>query len=136
MPVIIDNDYVTLFYHDDKKMVHHIYKADIHGDYLKEALTVGTDQLIKYGAIKWLSDNRATEGHSDEEQAWIDTVWLPRTLKAGWKYWALVLPQNVIGQMNMLHYINSFSERGVLVRVFNNPDEAMTWLEHVDQNEP
>lgn len=133
MSVLIDNDYVTLYYHEDKQMVHHIYKRGIHGDYLKEALTLGTDKLIEHGAHKWLSDNSAIEGVTDEESAWIDNTWLPRTIEAGWKYWALVVPANVAGQMNMMQFINSFSDRGVVVRIFTDADEAMKWLEKVDQ---
>jgi hypothetical protein len=28
-------------------------------------------------------------------------VWQPKILKAGWKYWAIVLPEQALGQMRM-----------------------------------
>lgn len=130
---LIDNQYVTLWFHEDTGIVHHVYRRGIGGDYLKEALTRGTDYLIERKAFKWLSDNRDIEGVTDEESQWIDTVWLPRTIEAGWKYWALVVPESVMGRMNMMQFIESFANRGVMVRVFTDPDKAMDWLINVDK---
>lgn len=130
---LIDNQYVTLWFHEDTGIVHHVYRIGIGGDYLKEALTRGTDYLIERKAFKWLSDNRAIEGVTDEEAQWIDTVWLPRTIEAGWKYWALVVPESVAGRMNMIQFVESFANRGVMVRVFTDPDVAMEWLINADK---
>lgn len=135
MTTIIDNTFVTLFYHEDRRMVHHIYKKGIGGDYLKEALTVGTDYLIANKASKWLSDNRAIDGVTDEESAWINEVWLPRTMQAGWKFWALVVPQAAHARMNMVQFVNAFREQGVLVRVFTDADAAMTWLDTLTEDD-
>lgn len=125
---IIDNQYVILYYHEETKIIHHIYHPGVHGDYLKEELTTGTDWLIQKGAKKWLSDNTAIEGVSDDEAAWINTEWLPRTIAAGWKFWALVVPDDVMGRMNMVQFVNEFAQQGVLVRVFTESDAAMEWL--------
>ncbi|PJF32355.1 MAG: hypothetical protein CUN51_01620 [Candidatus Thermofonsia Clade 1 bacterium] len=130
---IIDNQYVTLWFHEDTGIVHHVYRHGIGGDYLKEALMRGTDYLIERKAFKWLSDNRDIEGVTDEESQWIDTVWLPRTMEAGWKYWALVVPESVMGRMNMIQFIESFANHDVMVRVFTDPDKAMDWLINVDK---
>jgi hypothetical protein len=130
---LIDNQYVTLWFHEDTGIVHHVYRRGIGGDYLKEALMRGTDYLIERKAFKWLSDNRDIEGVTDEESQWIDTVWLPRTMEAGWKYWALVVPESVMGRMNMIQFIESFANRGVMVRVFTDPNKAMDWLINVDK---
>lgn len=60
---------------------------------------------------------------------WADKVWFPQTVKAGWKYWALVLPEEVIGQMNIKRHIKLYKDRGITVEVFRDPDEAIRWLE-------
>jgi hypothetical protein len=130
---LIDNDFITLYFHEDDQIIHHVYKNGIHGDYLKDGLNAGTDKLIETGAVKWLSDNRAIEGVTNEESAWINEVWLPRTIEAGWKFWALVVPENVMGQMNMIQFVNSFAEKGVKVMVFTDDDNAMTWLTGIDK---
>lgn len=130
---LIDNQYVTLWFHEDTGIVHHVYRRGIGGDYLKQALMRGADYLVERKAFKWLSDNRDIDGVTDEEAQWIDTVWLPRAMAAGWRYWALVVPESVMGRMNMIQFIESFASRGVMVRVFTDPDKAMEWLINADK---
>jgi hypothetical protein len=40
-----------------------------------------------------------------------------------------VLPRELIGQMNMKQYIDNNLKKGVVVRVFPHPAEALAWLE-------
>lgn len=39
------------------------------------------------------------------------------------------MPEAIIGQMNMKRFIKMYSDRGVTVRAFTDPDEALKWLE-------
>jgi hypothetical protein len=87
--------------------------------------------MQQYGANKWLSDNRETDAHNPADTDWINTDWLPRAIHAGWKYWALVVPETVVAQMNMKEFVDAFYEQGVWVRVFTDPHEGMHWLETV-----
>ncbi|HRF94498.1 MAG TPA: hypothetical protein PLZ51_04870, partial [Aggregatilineales bacterium] len=105
---IIDNPHVKLFYHQDTKIVHHIYGPTIGGDFLQEELNAGVDLLKKYGAIKWLSDNRELEEHTREDTDWINNDWLPRAIATGWKYWALVVPNSFMARVNMIEFTESF----------------------------
>ena len=105
----------------------------IGGLHLKKALNTGVEILQQYHAVKWLSDNRAIDAHTDEETEWVNTHWLPKAIAAGWKYWALVVPKSTAGKMNMNEFVESFYEMGVRVMVFSEPDAAMQWLEKADQ---
>jgi len=127
---ILDNDYATLWYHPEKKIIHHKIKKFTFGKQLQDLLNAGTEQLRKSGAKKWLSDDRNNNALPSKDAEWTSTVWLPNTAKAGWKYWALVQPEKITGQMNMKKHANLTADAGVIVKVFNNPDEAMKWLEN------
>lgn len=135
MPTItvLDNEHVTLYYHEDEKIVHHIYHPSIGGNALREALNTGVDLLKQYDATKWLSDNREIAGHTEEETDWINQNWLPNAIDAGWKYWALVVPHSYAARINMNEFVTSFYDMGVRVMVFVDPDEAREWLLEVDQ---
>ena len=130
---VINNKYVTLYFHHDKQIVHHIYHPGIGGEYLKEALLRGVDLLQEHGAFKWLSNNSDIDPHTDEETEWINSVWLPKAIQAGWKYWALVVPESTAGRMNMNEFVTSFYNKGVRVMVFTNADKAMQWLIEIDK---
>ena len=56
---------------------------------------------------------------------WTATVWRPRVIKGGWKYWALVLPEKAIGQMNMKQIVQQHADTGVTVQIFTNADVAL-----------
>jgi hypothetical protein len=126
---ILNNDYVTIWSYPEKKIVHHQFHKFIHGQAFRDALNVGVDTLKKYGAHKWLSDDRENSALSRVDLEWAHTDWFPRTQAAGWKYWALVQPENVIGQLNMRREVKIYTEKGVITQVFSDPDEAMVWLE-------
>jgi len=130
---IIDNACAQLYYHDDTKIVHHHWMAELDSVSLRESLTTGNALLRKHHAEKWLSDNRFIKPHSDEDEHWINTQWLPDAISAGWKYWALVVPDAEASRINMVTFVDEFYEKGVRVMVFTNPDQAMEWLIKVDQ---
>lgn len=130
MPTIValDNEYASVRVHTEKRIVHHEFKKYIHGPHLREALTTGAELMEKHKATKWLSDDRKNGALPTPDADWAKTVWYPRVLKAGWKQWAVVLPEMVVGQMNMQKFIQDYSKDGIEARVFVRPDLAMAWL--------
>lgn len=80
-------------------------------------------------AKKWLSDDINNNALTSVDAEWTTNVWIPNTVRIGWKYWALVQPDKITGQMNMKRHTQLCADAGVIVKVFNNPDEAMEWLE-------
>jgi hypothetical protein len=125
---LIDNDYVTLWYDPEKKIVHHKFHKYIYGQQFRDVLEKGLEVFKEKGSQKWLSDDRNNSALPTEDTNWAQSNWAPRVIAAGWKYWAIVLPEKVIGQMNMQHFIDNYSEKGVAVQVFSDPDEALSWL--------
>ncbi len=130
---IIDDRFASLVYHEDTQIVHHCFHKALDSDHLKIILNRGVDLLKQHKAKKWLSDNREIDPHSEEDGKWVNNDWLPRAVAAGWKYWALVVPDDVKGRINMAEFVDSFYNIGIRIMVFTNPNEAMMWLENVDR---
>lgn len=130
---LINNKYAHLVFYTDEKIIHHTFHKELDSETLRHVLNTGIDLLNQYEATKWLSDNRAIEPHSENDTNWINNDWLPRVIAAGWKYWALVVPDDVMAQMNMVEFVNMFYDRGVRVMVSSDLDEARTWLTNVDR---
>ncbi|MFW5955709.1 MAG: hypothetical protein ACOCSK_03110 [Rhodothermales bacterium] len=127
--VILDSEFATLWYHPDSKIIHHHFKKYAYGEHFRNVLDKGYEVLKENNAQKWLSDDRNISALKKEDGEWAETVWVPKVLEAGWKYWAMVLPKKVVGQMNLRHFINANAERGIVVNVFSDPEEALSWLE-------
>jgi hypothetical protein len=126
---IIDNEYITLWCYPEKKIIHHKFHKFIHRQAFRDGLNAGCEAMEKYGAEKWLSDDRLNAALPQADVEWSRTDWFPRVMKAGWKYWALLPPEKIIGQMNMDRIVRDYSEKGLTVKIFTDLDEAMTWLE-------
>jgi hypothetical protein len=126
---IMDDENVSMWYYPESKILHHQMHKFICGQPFRDALTKGADVFQKYGAQKWLSDDRATPALSKEDLEWGDAVWFPRVAKFGWKYWAIVMPEKVIGQVMLKKLMDSYLMRGVTARAFASVEEAMQWLE-------
>lgn len=128
METLIDTPSVRLVYHIKPKIVHHELKRFVHGEPLREVLEAGVLLLEKHGARRWLSDDRGNGPVKPADEEWCKNVWFPRAVAAGWRHWAVVMPQGVLGQMNMRRWIETYATLGINAYPFEEPDPAMHWL--------
>ena len=125
---LLETDKVALYYYPAEKIVHHELKSFVFGEQFRSVLEKGLEAFERFGATKWLSDDRGNGPLTSEDSTWALTEWAPRVMRAGWKFWAVVMPEKVLGQLNMKRWIKEYAERGVTVRAFTDPNEAMDWL--------
>jgi hypothetical protein len=126
---ILDNEAALLRYYSDTKIVHHEFRRFLHGEPFREVLEKGLEIFRARGACKWLSDDRRNGPITTADGEWALQSWSPRVFAAGWKYWAVVLPEKVLGQMNMKRWMSTYEKNGVTARVFSDAVEARRWLE-------
>jgi hypothetical protein len=125
---ILENEYVTLVYHANTKIVHHTFHKTAHGDKFRDTLNTGLEIFKKYGAHKWLSDDRQNSTLPDDDTVWAKTEWFPHVLEAGWQYWAIVWPQQTLAIMNLKEFMDTYRPFGLQVMAFKDPKPAMSWL--------
>ena len=114
------------------KIVRKTFSGFIMGEEMKAAFNAGLTCLQKNKGCKWLSDNRYVKVYKQEDSEWINTIWFPQTKRAGWKYWAVLEPKDFYGQMSMNKFIKDFAGQGITLKVFNEMDQAIEWLQGVD----
>ncbi len=129
---ILENDYASLWYHPESKIVHHKFHKFIYGEKFRSVLNRGLEILEEHGAQKWLSDDRLNSALPKEDGIWVGTEWNARVIAAGSKFWAVVLPDKILGQTNMNRFMKDSIDKGFVVKVFEDPDEALEWLEAVE----
>ena len=128
---ISDSEYATLWYDADKKIVHHEFHRFIYGEEFRQVLEKGLEIFKQNGAQKWLSDDRKNSTLTTEDTQWAQQSWFPQVFEAGWKYWAIVMPDKVVGKLNMKRFIDAYSKQGLTIDIFDDPNEAREWLESV-----
>lgn len=125
---LLENDYATLVYHVESGIIHHEFQKFIHGDALREILDVGLTAFQQYGLTKWLSDDRKNSAVPQADVDWAIESWIMPMIQSGWKYWAVILPDKAVGKAAMMRIIESFTQYGLTIEVFDDPDEAFNWL--------
>ena len=126
--MILENENISVWYHDDLKIIHHKFHKFTSGGILKEALNKELEAMRKYGITKVLSDDKENPIMKKEDMAWTASVWRPAMISAGWKFWAIVLPELIAGQMALKKIISEYAETGVTVQAFTDSNAALEWL--------
>jgi hypothetical protein len=126
---IVNNPFVTVWYHPESKIVHSKVHKFITGREFREFLMAGKDALVRNKAQKWLSDDRGSTVLKQEDVDWGHQNWFPECVKHGWKYWAIVQPEKVLAQTKMEELVKKFAAHGVTSKFFTNDRDALTWLE-------
>ena len=125
---VIDDEYVTLVYYHEFGIVHHQFHRFVSGEHFRGALMQGCELLRQNHGTKWLSDDRGNSALTPSDSLWGDTVWSPAVIAAGWKHWAVILPEAHVGKINMKQWVERYRSRGINARLFIDPDAAMDWL--------
>lgn len=128
---LLETDYATLWYYPEAKIVHHAFHKYIYGAQFRAVMRRGLDHFQEQRLTKWLSDDRRNSALPQADLDWSLEEWFPGMLEAGWKYWAVVLPENAVGRQNMERVINTYEERGLTIKTFSEPNEALEWLQSV-----
>lgn len=95
---------------------------------LRACHEAGLEALARNGATRVLSDNRGFAPPSQGVLDWIEADWLPRMVRAGWRYWAVLEPATPLGAMSLRRLAGIYRGRGITLEVFEREAEALAWL--------
>jgi len=126
--IILDNEWATMRYHEADQYMYHTFHQAIRGPIFRDVMNQGLAVLERYGATKWLSDDRKNAEFTPEDIQFALTDWGPRAAAAGWKFWALVVPEDIAGRAGMQDIATAFFEMGVRLAVFTSVEPAREWL--------
>lgn len=125
---VVETPFASLWYYPAERIVHHQIHKFIYGEAFRELLLKGAEVLKANGATKWVSDDRNNGALRSEDKEWADACWQPLVVRSGWKTWAIVLPETIVGQMNMRRVIQGDGLRSLEVQLFSSPEEALAWI--------
>jgi hypothetical protein len=128
---LMQNEHVTLWYHPEDRIVHHRFEKNADSASHRAMLLKGAECLEERHAGKWLSDDRNHVVVREEDAVWGQQVWTPRVIRAGFRFWAIVLPVAAIGKLNLKRLAEEHAKLGVTVKTFTDTDAAFAWLRSV-----
>ncbi|MBN2526171.1 MAG: hypothetical protein JXR76_07245 [Deltaproteobacteria bacterium] len=134
MRTVESNKKYTVKVFPEDKIVTHQMHGFVEGDDFKAMFRAGRDAYIKHNCTAWLSDDSLNPMVNQEDLIWAQAEWEPQILEAGWKYWALVVPEKIFGKMAMRAIIQRYKEKGVTVEVFKSYEDGLAWLKAQNQS--
>jgi hypothetical protein len=126
---VLDTPQVALWYYPEDRIIHHEIKQFLSGKSLRDFLRTVAGLFEQHRAEKWLSDDRRVPVIRPGDIDWGDADWFPRAASAGWKYWAIVRPEKLVGQAVMRELSEKYARHGVTSEWFNDPADALWWLQ-------
>jgi hypothetical protein len=129
---VVKNQFVTLQYLPEQKMLYHIVHKPVDEEIFKSTLNTGVEMLSKNGIRKWLSDDRKNGPFSQAFSKWAINDWIPHAIEAGWQYWANVVPEDMEAAGTLMPFIEVLQEKGLRMATFADTEKAMEWLENID----
>jgi hypothetical protein len=126
--IVIESEQISVWCYPKLGIVHHEMHRNCHGEPFRQALMAGQRALRQHGATGWLSDDRRNGPLPDDDEKWGTSVWFPQTRAAGWRFWAMVMPERAVGKLNVKRFVELYRQRGIEACMFSEPGPAFAWL--------
>jgi hypothetical protein len=130
--IVVDDENIIMWYYPESKILQHKIHKFFSGKTFRDIFSRAADLFERNAALKYLSNDRSVAAWRKEDMEWSDINFLPRMKNAGWKYWAIITPESIVGKMTLKDIANKFSAGGVETKLFPNAEEAKKWLESVN----
>jgi len=75
-----------------------------------------------------VSDNRRLTGISDADKLWVPEFWVPLAAAAGMERLAVVAAYTEQDKIAIGAAVSHFGPKTFITRIFDSPDEALTWI--------
>lgn len=130
----LDSRFLKIEWDEDLRCVCTQYKdAYADGDEYRSALTEILDLITSKRASRLLGDGRLMRVVSSEDQAWVESSWLPRSIQGGLRHSALILPKSTLAKISVQRILTKYrlsdsSSVDVTNAYFDSVEAAKQWL--------
>jgi len=97
----------------------------------KEGTELMLNTLIQNDAVKVLADIKDMVLIGMEDQQWLDTHFLPRAIKFGFKAIAIIKPDNYFNKVAVESISYKVDKDKLAINFFDNVEEAKAWLKEM-----
>ncbi len=126
---VVDNNVYIAWCYPERRLIHHQFRTYCKGDAFRSSITKALEAFEKYKCYKWLSDDRNFMGVlNPEDWKWGETNFTDRAIALGWKYSAMVLPEQMIAKLSTMALSNVFAAKGLTANFFSDFDQAQKWI--------
>ena len=128
---VFDSDSMAISYYPDKKILVQETLKFTSSEERRKSLEEGLKIIEKDHVTKWLTNNKSGSAIPEEDFEWGIDEWFPRAIKAGLKYWAVILPEKAVGKLSGKKMLDGVAKHGITIKIFQTEEDAVKWLDGV-----
>ena len=127
--IIVDSPTVNLVWDNDVRCMRIGWSGEyMSGEDYRATLLTLLDVLKQKRGRRMLFDMRHMPVMSPDDQAWVQSEWMPKSLKAGLRYSAVVMPERALSRLTLRHIARDASNVDRQRAYFDTLEEATSWL--------
>ncbi|HAA13659.1 MAG TPA: hypothetical protein DCE41_18980 [Cytophagales bacterium] len=127
--VLFENRSITLAWDHKGQFLHVEWKGFANNEGYREILLKQIELTREKRARRILYDLRNMGVVSRDNQAYTNEEYFPAVSRAGNKVAAIVVPENVFGEMSVSAIMGARNEALFQAQIFDDPGPAKAWLE-------
>ncbi|WP_336764572.1 hypothetical protein [Paenibacillus sp. USHLN196] len=125
--IFYDSPQATVTSNEENKVVILQWKSFAQGEQYRTPLNKLLELAVQKRSNKALYDSRHLAVISPDDQEWVAQEWYPRSLEAGLKYSALLVPHKAIAKSSANRMLSGMDISNPS-QEFHDIDEAFHWL--------
>lgn len=126
---LFDNRSINLGWDTEGNFLHVEWKGFANDEGYLEILHKQVELTKKHGATKILYDLRKMGVVSQKNQEYTNKEYFPTVSRAGNKIAAIVVPQNIFGEVSVSAIMGARNEELFDAKIFPEPESAKEWLQ-------
>ncbi|MHA7963372.1 hypothetical protein ACX93W_04430 [Paenibacillus sp. CAU 1782] len=128
--VFYDSPHATVTWNEENKVVVLQWKSFAKGEQYRTPLNKVLELAVQKRTNKALYDSRHLAVISPDDQEWVAQEWYLRSMEAGIKYSALIVPHKAIAKSSANRMLSGMDISNP-TQEFHDIDEAFHWLKSI-----
>jgi hypothetical protein len=127
--LMFKNDDCRIYYYNDLSIVHVDWNDKMaKPEGFRQACEFALRMMAEKNIYKMIADNSKVPVVMRENQAWLTEDWFPRAINVGFRYSAVVVPDNKLVEYTIKKIEHNIDNNLFTVQYFASVEEAKAWL--------
>lgn len=138
MELYFENNIIRVYVDKELHLGIGEWKGFASSNEIRETALKSLEIVNKYNLTRWLADRRNMKAIRQQDQQWTVEEFIPKLLESPLRRMATIVSEDLFNRMAIENMIQRSGGLGnIVLREFNNTDEALKWLEQpIEQEVP
>ena len=124
----VPSEVYNIYFDKELDFVIMVWKGYSTSEQFREGTELMLNELISNGSSKVLADIREMILIGLEDQKWLESRFLPRAIRFGFKQIAIVTPNSYFNRVAVESVSYKVDKEKISIQFFDTRDEAVSWL--------